>query len=1125
MKKFFLIALLAGSSQLIHGQQFNPATTSVDLVSATSRTTTVRFTPGTPVLVPVSTPHGTEYIVKVDDGTAMLREGAPDLNKLTQSVIIPDAGQTNIVLVSARYHDVQNVNVAPSKGNLLRTQDPNSVPYTYGREYTENAFFPSVEAELRSPYCLRDYRGQTIVVYPFRYNAVTKTLRVYEEIVVRVESVPGVGVNELSRVAHPLTMEFDNIYRRQFINYEVAQQDRYTPTGEQGEMLIISHANYMSALAPFILWKNKEGIKTTLVDIATIGNNATSIKNYVANFYNTNNCAFVLLVGDAPEITPNTTQYGPSDEDYGMIVGSDHYPDLLMGRFSVQSVADVNTIVTRTLEYECNPLISTYYETCMGIASNQGPGDDNEMDYEHEQGLGALLLAYNYNNFIELYDGSQGGGDAAGDPTSGMCATGINDGCGLLNYTGHGSATSIVTTGFDNNDVNALVNTHKWPMVIIVGCVTGDFQTQTCFAETFLRATHPSTGEPTGSIANFMSTINQSWDPPMEGQDEMNAILVESYSGNIKRTFGGICVNGCLGMNDAYGTAGDAMTDTWTYFGDPSLMVRTLAPLSITATHAPTVTLGATQFTVNCSVNGANVTLYQNGTILGSGIVAANTVTINFTALTTLDTMWVTATAYNYVPYQGHVLVVPAAGPYVVQASHTLTDPTGNNDNVGDFSENVGFDVSLDNIGQATANGVSAVLSTTDPYVTITDASESFGNIAATSTQAQTNAYAATIANNVPDMHVATFTLTITDASSNTWTSTFTETLHAPALTCGNITVDDAAGNANGILDPSETVNILIPTGNNGHSTSPNCIGVLSSTNPNVTINNNNVPLGTIVVSGTVNAIFSITVSGTAAIGTTIDLTYTATAGAYSVSTMYTERVSVAMEDYETNNYTQYPWVVNGNQPWFTTTDNAYDDSYCSKSGVIVGNQISRMQITLNVLNNDSIIFYRAVSSEQGYDFLNFYIDNTLRGSWSGVENWNREAYYVTAGSHTFRWEYEKDYVYDDNMDCAWVDNVTFPPFNNSVGVDETNGTMSFGIYPNPADGPVAITYTLEEQSDVMISVTDAQGRMVQVVQSTASMSAGAQGANWNAEGLAAGIYFVNLNVNGSNSVQRVVVR
>jgi hypothetical protein len=1125
MKKLLFSIVFVGSFVSVFAQQNRTLNTNIEVVSADDRNTTLKFTPGATVLRPVNTPQGQQFIATVDKGTPVLRAGAPDVEKLTASVIIPNEGNTNVVVVSAEYHDLQNVQIAPSKGNLYRDQDPSAVAFNYGEEYSRNAFFPMAEAELNAPYILRDYRGQAVHVFPFRYNAVTKTLRVYDEITVRIESVSGKGTNELHANARPVTVEFDAIYNRQFLNYEYVNQSRYTPVGEQGEMLIISHANYMAQLAPYILWKNKSGIKTTLVDIATIGNNASSIKAYVANFYNTNNNAFVLLVGDAPQITPNTTQYGPSDQDYAMITGSDHYPELLIGRFSVQTVQELDLVLERTMEYEITPAAGTYYETHLGVASNQGPGDDNEMDYEHIQGIGAQLLAYNYNTFIELYDGSQGGGDAPGNPVASDCATAINNGVGLFNYTGHGSSTSIVTTGFNNNNVNALTNIHQWPLVIIVGCVTGDFVNQTCFAEAFLRAKHPTLDLPTGSVANFMSTINQSWNPPMEGQDEMNAILTEAYSGNIKRTFGGICLNGCLKMNDAYGQGGDEMTDTWTMFGDPSLMVRTLNPMTMTVTHPATAVLGATQFTVNCSVNDAFVTLYQNGTILGSGTVVNNSVTISFAPLSTVDTMFVTATAYNYIPYLGHALVVPASGPYVVTASHLLTDPAGNNDNIGDYSENVLFDVSLNNVGASIANGVTAVLSTTDPYITITDANESFGNIAANATQAQTTAYTATISSNVPDMHVANFTLTITDASSNTWTSTFTETLHAPSLTAGNVAVDDAAANGNGVLDPNETVNILIPTGNNGHSTTPNCTGVLSTTNPLITINNNNLPLGTIVVNGTVNAVFSVTVSGTAAIGTTVDLTYTATAGAYSVTSTYYERISIAMEDYETNDFTQFPWVTSGSQPWFTTTDNAYDDSYCSKSGTIASNQMSVMSITLNVLSNDSISFYRSVSSEQNYDFLNFYIDNQLQGQWSGEENWTRFAYAVTAGVHTFKWEYKKDYVVDDGGDCAWVDNVVFPPHNNATAVNEILNTAEMNVYPNPVNDNAVINFNIETGSDVTVFVTDAQGRMVQTLQQTAALNPGMHRIDWNSDGLAAGVYFVNVSINGRNNVQRVIVK
>jgi hypothetical protein len=166
----------------------------------------------------------------------------------------------------------------------------------------------------------------------------------------------------------------------------------------------------------------------------------------------------------------------------------------------------------------------------------------------------------------------------------------------------------------------------------------------------------------------------------------------------------------------------------------------------------------------------------------------------------------------------------------------------------------------------------------------------------------------------------------------------------------------------------------------------------------------------------------------------------------------------------------------------------------------------------------------KAVSTEQGYDYLNFYIDNILRDQWSGVDGWTREAYFVTAGNHTFRWTYAKDPVYDDNQDCCWIDNVIFPPFTTGNGITDPASTTIFNLFPNPTNGNVTLQYTVDNNSDVSIFISDAQGRVVQNVKQTTSLSAGVYNTAMNTEGLAAGVYFVNLVVNGNNQVQRLIV-
>ena len=56
---------------------------------------------------------------------------------------------------------IDNIEIAPSKGNILRTVNPEDVPYIYGEAYQIDKFFPE-NASLDTPYILRDYRGQVV---------------------------------------------------------------------------------------------------------------------------------------------------------------------------------------------------------------------------------------------------------------------------------------------------------------------------------------------------------------------------------------------------------------------------------------------------------------------------------------------------------------------------------------------------------------------------------------------------------------------------------------------------------------------------------------------------------------------------------------------------------------------------------------------------------------------------------------------------------------------------------------------------------------------------------------------------------------------------------------------------
>ncbi len=509
-------------------------------------------------------------------------KGAPALPDASRSIIIPDDARMAVRVLDSSYYEIEDIDIVPSKGYIPRSVNPADVPYTFGRAYKTNAFYPGPLAVLREPYIMRDHRGIVVTANPFQYNPVRRVLRVYTNMTVEVAAV-GLGkVNVLYRKPRKLSRAFHQLYSSHFINYELNQ--RYTLLDEQGEMLIIvGDCNWISNVQPLKVHKDSIGIPTTVVCVSTIGNNCTDIKDYIQSVYDSaTDLAFVLLVGDYTQVETCTqhyddgwTEYPDSaiDPSYSLVAGSDNYPDIMVGRFSAETPADVDTQVERTIEYENMPATQQcWFWRAVMIASDQGPGHNGEYDCQHKQLIREDLLACGYIQVDELYDGSLCG-DAAGDPDPQDVADCINAGRGFINYIGHGNTTFWGTSGFNNTNVNALTNDNMLPFIFDVACLNGQFNGYTCFAEAWLRATNGS--EPTGAIGIYASSITSPWDQPMDADDE----FVDLFCAGTYSCFGTLCYAGSCSMMDndsgnilTWGT-GPATFNTWHIFGDPSLRI------------------------------------------------------------------------------------------------------------------------------------------------------------------------------------------------------------------------------------------------------------------------------------------------------------------------------------------------------------------------------------------------------------------------------------------------------------------------------------------------------------------------------------------------------------------------
>ena len=134
------------------------------------------------------------------------------------------------------------------------------------------------------------------------------------------------------------------------------------------------------------------------------------------------------------------------------------------------------------------------------------------------------------------------------------------------------------------------------------------------------------------------------------------------------------------------------------------------------------------------------------------------------------------------------------------------------------------------------------------------------------------------------------------------------------------------------------------------------------------------------------------------------------------------------LEDWETGDMSSFDWVTGGTADWFVTDQEQYEGVYSARSGIISDDQTSFLELTQEVYSEDVISFWYKVSSESNYDYLKFYIDNSLQDEWSGEVSWTFAEYIVSVGTHTFKWEYYKDYSVSNGSDATWIDLIHFPP-------------------------------------------------------------------------------------------------
>ncbi len=1020
MKKtlFFVILLLSfiglTAEQIVVSQYPDD----IRLTNSNPNNMELEFTLGSFYREPVTINGDSWYHLFLKKEGITLEAGMPQVPVLARSLIIPATAKMHLNITNSEYVEL-TLPVAPSKGNLTRDIDPATIPYTFADFYQSGESYPAEIAYLTEPFILRDYRGITVRFQPFIYYPATQTLRVYTKLNISVYAQGTDLTNALLNPKTSYSRYFESTYQNMFLNFSAA---KYPSLDEEGRILVIKHSMFDATIQPWVDWKRQLGFTVDVVDVTQAGSTAANIKTYIQNQYDLNNgLMFVQLVGDAPQIPTLTYSGGGSDPSYALLAGNDNYYDIFVGRFSAQTVAELETQVARSIYYERDIAPgATWLEKAIGIASAEGgsgQGDMGESDITHINNIRTDLLNYGYTTVDQIYDPGA---------TAAQVSNSVNQGRGFINYCGHGADTYWVTTNFNNNNANALTNDYMLPLIVSVACVNGNFVSQTCFAEAWMRSVNETTNAPAGAITFWGSTINQSWAPPMRGQDEVTDLLV----GNLKYRVGGLLFNGAHKIIEVYGSQGLADARTWTIFGDASLMVRTKNPQVITATFNPVLFLGMSSFAVQ-TIPGGRITLTNNGIIYGKGIAdATGNCVINLDIIPDLPMdMTLTISAFDYQTYIQTIQVLPSSGPYLVVEETTFSDV---NDNIFTTGETVFLDMNLSNIGSETATSVSVTLSTNDSYVTLLNPTLTIGDIDSGNVSS-TGTFQIQLSNSIPDEHTVNLHIFIATSDGETFENNCSFIAYAPAITWGPLQINDSLGNNNGRIDAGENVTITFNVTNSGHcdaadiSTTLIVNGVSHLITPIISTIEN------LPVSQTGQMIYNVTFSSQIPMGTSVQLTAMTMFGEYLSVHTYTIVVGIVMENFDFG-FSNFPWVFEGGN--WTISPDSFNGSMAAKSPSINNNSSTSISITYQCPQAGEISFWKKVSSEPSCDFLKFYINGILKFQWSGTDDfWSQVTYPVSPGTNVFKWEYVKNNGSYQGSDCAWLDDIIFPSTGEQIGI------------------------------------------------------------------------------------------
>ena len=1067
-----------------------------------------------------------ESMLHLNHGLTLLpgKEGAPELPFIGGNILIPEGATVKLVLLSSEKEVYHNVSISPSAAIPFDTES--EIPASKGLEYNENTLYPSQAMQVETT----EIRGMNIAsigISPFQYNPVTKELIAYKNMEFELQISNSKGNYGEERFRSPF---WDQILSDLVLNSndipKIDYKQRNKSTKEAGcEYLIVIQNN-----EDFIAWadtirrfRNEQGIYTKVVTIDEIGgNDVNTIDNYFEDVYANWNPvpSAVLILADYDEgdngitsirrVHPYEGTY-ISDNDYADVTGN-NLPDFVFARITARDNEELEVMIHKFTNYELNPpTLESFYnepitalgwqterwfqicsETIGGYMTHELGKTPNRINalYEGNPNTDPWSTASNTYSVLN-YFGVNGLGYIPSSPselgnwtggTSTDVINGINSGAFILQHRDHGNYSGWGEPSFNSSHIGNLTNADLLTHVFSINCQTGQFdEGNNSFGEKFHRHSEGGALSVTAPTQVSYSFVNDAFVWGM--YDNMWPDFMPDYGGSLipERDFRP-AFGAASGKYFLYSTSWASNMKTITYrlfhhHGDAFNIVYTEVPEENPVAYEIGITNDLTAIDVQAAPYSL-VGLSVEGEFISNGICDENgTVSIDFPAQNPATIIKIVITKQNYFRHEGQILVVPAEGPYVVATSQEINDVDANDNGVIEYNENIFLDFSIKNIGVELAEDVVITLSTNDEYITLSDDTEDLGNLNPGQEITVEQAFSFTVPVEIPDAHMISFVFSATNGT-DVWESEFKLTAYAPNLEFTVISFEEITGNGNGFLDPGETAIASFKTSNTGHISFPPGNSTLSTNSSYITIdadvhNFESIDPGEVIITE-----FEITTSASTPPSSIASINNQTNADPFAFDKEMYFNIGLVVEDWENENFSKFNWQFEGDANWEITEDYVEEGDFSAKITDLNDSESSSIYLDYNLISEHEISFYAQVSCQEDKDYFNFYIDDEIQASWTGLVLFKQFIFPVSEGIHTFKWEYIKDANGSSGLDAAWLDFIILPPGNTITSSQEINKLESFiSAFPNPANDELNI---ISENNDILnYHIFNSQGQVI----------------------------------------------